>query len=115
MKITGFVLVALLIGFALGWSVRSAHPTAQHDTQETANTKELAKLYPSGLALRALKDMRVLVSLSSNDVTTARSLLIQDLDINTSSLATLSHDVALSDFDHKALTDAQSFLAETKR
>ena len=115
MKTTALLFLALVVGLAVGWSVRGARHTAQPDTQETANTKELARLYPSGLALRALKDMRVLVLLSSNDVAMARTLLIQDLDIHTSSLSGLSREVELSDFDRKALKDAESFLAEVKR
>jgi hypothetical protein len=114
MKITALI-VTLLVGFGIGWSVRGIRHTAPADPQETANTKALAKLYPSQLALGALKDMRVLVLLSSNDVTMARTLLVQDLDVHTSSLSALSSEIPLSEFDQKALKDAASFLAETKR
>jgi hypothetical protein len=115
MKTTALVLVALVVGFAIGWSIRGTRSTTPPGSQEIANSKELARLYPSGLALRALHDMRVLVLLSSNDVTMARSLLIQDLEIHTSSLSGLSREVQLSEFDRKALKDAESFLAESKR
>jgi hypothetical protein len=114
MKSTILIILALAVGFVAGWSVRGIKNPAQPSLQDSANTKELAKLYPSGLALRALKDMRVIISLNSNDVATARSLLVQDLDIHVSSLSVLSHEVELSEFDKKALQDAQTFLHEVK-
>ena len=114
MKTTILFLLALVVGFGIGWSIRGTR-RAPSDSQEAANTKEMAKMYPSGLALRALKDMRVLVSLSSNDVAMAQRLLIQDLDSHTSSLSALSREIQLNEFDQKALRDAADFLAETKR
>jgi hypothetical protein len=115
MKTTALILALLAVGFTVGWSFRGTRHVTPSDSQEMANTKELARLYSSRLAQQALKDMRVLVLLSSNDLAMAQRLLVQDLDSHTSSLSALSREVQLSDFDQKTLRDAESFLLEAKR
>ena len=75
----------------------------------------MAKLYPAVLALAALKDMRVLVSLSTNDVTMAKRLLLQDLKGHATSLSDLGREYPLSDFDRKAGKDAGDFLRDFRQ
>ena len=114
MKSKIVVIFAAVVGFLIGWNLRGAPNKTASDSQEKANVTELAKLYPSQLALSSLKDIRVLVLLSSNDVAGARTLLLQDLKSHVSSLSGLSQETALNDFDRKALTDAQSYLAANR-
>lgn len=105
------IIIALVLGVVVGWLARGVHkPHLQ--TQAAADTAEMAKLYPATIALAALKDMRVIVSLSSNDVATAKRLLVQDLKGHASSLSSLGQEYSLSDFDRKAGKDAEEFLRD---
>src|SRR5262245_2375390 len=96
------IFAALILGFVLGWFTRGMRQSPKPQTQTRADTAEMARLYPATLALAASKDMRVLVLLSSNDVTMAKSLLLTDLKGHASSLSLLGSEYSLSDFDRKA-------------
>jgi hypothetical protein len=109
------IIVALILGLIVGWLARGVRQSPKPQTQTAADTAEMAKLYPAVLALAALKDMRVLVSLSSNDVAMAKRLLLQDLKGHASSLSGLGQEYSLSDFDRKAGKDAEDFLRDFRQ
>jgi len=109
------IFVALVLGLVVGWLARGVRQSPQPQMQTAADTAEMARLYPATLALAALKDMRVLVSLSSNDVTMSKSLLLLDLKGHASSLSLLSHEYSLSNFDRKATKDAEDFLRDFRQ
>jgi hypothetical protein len=113
MKNTITALVVLLVGFLIGWAADSGRTPAA--AQKVPNSSELAKLYPSQLALTALKDMRVITLLDSNNVAMARRLLVQDLDSQLSSLDALSRELQLTESDKRTLKDGQAFLEKNKR
>jgi hypothetical protein len=113
MKNITTIAIVLLLGFLIGWAADGERtPTA---AQKNAETKELARLYPSQLALTAFKDMRVIALLDSNNVAMARRLLVEDLDTQLSSLDALSRELQLTDFDKRALSDGRAFLEKNKR
>ena len=108
MKKLSSIIITLLLGVLIGWSV------TRERAQQNETSEELAKLYPTEVALRAMKDMRVLTLLNSNDVVMAKKLLIQDLDMQMSVLSHLRRESRLSEFDIQALKDAGGFLKESK-
>ena len=79
-------------------------------TKTDEKEKALGKLYPAGVGLRVLKDIRIITLLNSNDIAMSKRLLLQDLDINVSSLSMLDHEVSLEDFDRKACQEGVLFL-----
>lgn len=110
MKYAVLIVVAVIFGFVAGWSIRGLRVA-----QEAANTKELARLLPTQHAHSALKDMRVITLLNSNDVVMARRLLIQDLQSHASLLEGLGREIELRELDKQALKDSEAFLLEAKR
>ena len=108
-------IIALVLAVVAGWVARGARRSPQTQTQTELDTAQMAKLYPAALALAACQDMRVLVSLSSNNVTMAKSLLLQDLKGHASSLSNLGQQYSLTDFDRKAGRDAEDFLRDFRQ
>jgi hypothetical protein len=107
-----FLLIGLLLGVTIGSVVRQKPKVNERENKTDQEVKNIAlgKLFPSGVGLRVLKDMRILMILNSNDVVTTKSLLLQDLDLNVSSLSGLSREVELSEFDKKVLQEGERFL-----
>jgi hypothetical protein len=112
MKNITTIVVVLLLGFLIGWAADGERTPAA--AQKNADKNELARLYPSQLALTAFKDMRVIALLDSNNVAMARRLLVQDLDSQLSSLDALSRQLQLTHFDKRTLRDGRAFLEKNK-
>jgi hypothetical protein len=111
-----FFLIGLFFGIFVGNLIRH-WPTTKTEVFAASDEKEkvLGKLYPEGIRFRVLQDMRILTLLNSNDFTMSKRLLVQDLDINISSLSMLSNEVKLEESVKKTLQEGELFLEAAKK
>lgn len=111
-----FFLIGLAFGMLVG-RVIGQRPAMKTEVVAATAEKEkaLGKLYPEGIRFRVLQDMRVISLLNSNDIAMSKRLLIQDLDINVSSLSMLSHEMMLEESHKKTLQEGELFLETLKK
>ncbi len=101
------IILALVIGFILGWTVQNHRHAKQTWDEQHA--------YPGFVALRTGREMRMLTVLKSNDVPMVKVMLVEDLDYNISTLSKLSRQMELSKLERQEMDGAQRFLQEIKQ
>lgn len=114
--ITVFLIAIIASAICAGFiSANRTANAADKTFENSAKEIELGKLYRAEVALRILKNIRVLSLLNSNDVVNAKAILYQDLESNASSLSALRHEFKLSEQETQALKAAEQFVQSNKK
>ena len=101
------IILALVIGFILGWTVQNH----RHSTQTWLEQHT----YPGFIAIRTGNEMRMLTLLKSNDVPMVKVMLVEDLDSDVSTLSKVSRQMELSKLERQEMDGGRRFLQEIKQ